>query len=74
MSGQVSRGSAGEYQADERAGVVGAGTFLEVMYRFITLILVRVSWGLCVCPIYKTAYLKYVHILYISYSSLLFNH
>ena len=23
MSGQVSRGSAGEYQADERAGVVG---------------------------------------------------
>ena len=25
MSGQVSRGSAGEYQADERAGVAGEG-------------------------------------------------
>ena len=24
MSGQVSRGSAGEYQSDERAGVVGS--------------------------------------------------
>ena len=24
MSGQVSRGSAGEYQADERAGVAGS--------------------------------------------------
>ena len=26
MSGQVSRGSAGEYQADERAGVAGPGS------------------------------------------------
>ena len=37
MSGQVSRGSAGEYQADERAGVARLSSKLNKIYKTLFL-------------------------------------
>ena len=46
MSGQVSRGSAGEYQADELAGVVAQLASIRQMSGQVSLELVPVALGL----------------------------